>query len=85
MDINTLSVLSLGMESLLKIDQHGKIVLNLASLWSQPNKLTYVFNLRKGVKFWDGKPMTPADVVYSFNRHLDPKTQSQDARASSRT
>ena len=79
MDINTLSVLSLGMESLLKIDQHGKIVPNLASSWSQPNKLTYVFNLRKGVKFWDGKPMTPADVVYSFNRHLDPKTQSQDA------
>jgi peptide/nickel transport system substrate-binding protein len=79
MDINTLSVLSLGMESLLKIDQHGKIVPNLATSWTQPNKLTYVFNLRHGVKFWDGKPMTPADVVYSFNRHLDPKTQSQDA------
>jgi peptide/nickel transport system substrate-binding protein len=79
MDINTLSVLSLGMESLLRIDQHGKIVPNLATSWKQSNKLTYVFNLRPGVKFWDGKPLTPADVVYSFNRHLDPKTQSQDA------
>ncbi|MGZ4356472.1 MAG: ABC transporter substrate-binding protein, partial [Gaiellaceae bacterium] len=58
MDINTLSVLSLGMESLLRIDAHGNIVPNLATSWKQPNKLTYVFNLRKGVKFWDGKPMT---------------------------
>ena len=48
MDINTLSVLSLGLESLLRIDQHGKIVPNLAVSWKQPNKLTYVFNLRRG-------------------------------------
>src|SRR5262249_56457223 len=46
MDITTLSELSIGMESLLKIDQHGKIVPNLAASWKQPNKLTYVFNLR---------------------------------------
>lgn len=78
MDINTLTVLSLGMESLLKIDAKGKLVPNLAVSYTHPNLLTYVFNLRKGVKFWDGKPMTPADVTYSMNRHLDPKTQSQD-------
>jgi ABC-type transport system substrate-binding protein len=46
MDINTLSVLSLGMESLLRIDQQGKLVPNLAVSWKQPNALTYVFNLR---------------------------------------
>ena len=78
MDINTISVLSLGMESLLKIDGQGHIVPNLAASYTRPNLLTYVFNLRKGVKFWDGKPMTPADVAWSLNRHLDPKTQSQD-------
>ncbi len=78
MDINTISVLSLGMESLLKIDGHGHLVPNLATSYTRPNLLTYVFNLRKGVKFWDGKPMTPADVTWSLNRHLDPKTQSQD-------
>jgi len=79
MDINTLSVLSLGLESLLRIDQKGQFVPNLATSYSQPNPLTYVFNLRKGVKFWDGKPMTPADVVWSMNRQIDPKTQSQDS------
>ena len=78
MDINTITALSLGMESLLKIDAKGDLVPNLAVSYTRPNLLTYVFNLRKGVKFWDGKPMTPADVAWSMNRHLDPKTQSQD-------
>jgi peptide/nickel transport system substrate-binding protein len=79
MDINTLSVLSLGLESLLRINDQGKLVPNLAVSWKEPNNLTYVFDLRRGVKFWDGHPMTPADVVYSFMRQIDPKTQSQDA------
>ena len=32
-----------------------------------------VFRLRPGVKFWDGHPVTPADVVYSLDRNTDPK------------
>ncbi len=34
---------------------------------SKDNK-TFTFNLRSGVKFSDGKPLTPADVVFSINR-----------------
>src|SRR5215218_1462135 len=49
MDINTISVLSLGMESLLRIDAKGHLVPNLAVSYTHPNLLTYVFNLRKGV------------------------------------
>ena len=30
--------------------------------------LTWTFNLRPGVKFSDGTPLTPADVVFSINR-----------------
>jgi peptide/nickel transport system substrate-binding protein len=33
-----------------------------------PNKLTYTFTLRKGVKFSTGKPMTSADVVFSLDK-----------------
>src|SRR5262245_24615348 len=33
----------------------------------------YVFRLRKGVKWHDGKPLTAADVVYSFHRVADKK------------
>jgi peptide/nickel transport system substrate-binding protein len=32
-----------------------------------------VFTLRPGVKFWDGHSVTPADVVYSLDRAMNPK------------
>jgi peptide/nickel transport system substrate-binding protein len=38
---------------------------------------TWVFTLRKGVTFHDGKPLTPADVVYSVMRHKDPAVASK--------
>ena len=31
-----------------------------------------VFTLRPGVKFWDGHPVTSADVVYSLGRQMNP-------------
>lgn len=38
--------------------------------------LTYTIKLRSGMTFTDGKPVTAADVVYSFKRILDPATKS---------
>ena len=38
---------------------------------------TWVFTLRKGVTFHDGKALAPADVVYSVMRHKDPATASK--------
>ncbi len=38
--------------------------------------LTYTIKLRAGMVFSDGKPVTSADVVYSFSRILDPATKS---------
>lgn len=37
--------------------------------------LTYTFTLREGVKFHNGEPLTAADVLWSWNRDMDPKTQ----------
>jgi peptide/nickel transport system substrate-binding protein len=49
----------------------------LAESWTQsPDGLTYVFNLRKDVKFCDGKPMKAEDVVYTIKRWIDPETKS---------
>ncbi|MDL4813694.1 ABC transporter substrate-binding protein [Actinomadura opuntiae] len=48
----------------------------LATSFDHPDDLTYVIHLREGVKFWDGKPVTPDDVVYSVKRLLDPKLGS---------
>ena len=50
---------------------------NLARSMHQPDPVTYVYKLRHGVKFWDGSPLTAADVVYSMNKHLDPKAASE--------
>ena len=51
---------------------------DLAESWAQPNETTYVFKLRKGVK-WQAKPpvngreLTADDVVFSVNHFLTVK------------
>ncbi|MFI5801492.1 ABC transporter substrate-binding protein [Streptomyces sp. NPDC051561] len=42
--------------------------------WKGPR--TLVLDLRPDVKFWDGSPMTPQDVIHSLERQKDPKTQA---------
>src|ERR1700733_9332348 len=50
----------------------------LASSWTyDPANLKYVFQIRSGVKFWDGTTMTIDDVVFSLTRHIDKKVGSQ--------
>ena len=41
-----------------------------------PDGLTYTFKLRHGVKFHNGREMTAEDVAYSYDRTVNPKTQS---------
>lgn len=49
----------------------------LAEEFSTKDAQTWVFKLRKGVTFHDGKPLTPADVVFSIMRHKNPATASK--------
>lgn len=49
----------------------------LAESFTTKDAKTWVFTLRKGVTFHDGKPLTPADVVWSIARHKDPATASK--------
>ncbi|MGW1025651.1 ABC transporter substrate-binding protein [Streptomyces sp. NPDC002577] len=50
----------------------------LAASWTNPNPTTLVYKIRKGVKFWDGSPLTATDVAYSLNRNLDDKVASNN-------
>lgn len=63
-------------DNLLRITPTWKIEPGIAKSWSTPNPLTIVYNIRKGVKFWDGHPLTAADVVYSLQREMNPATGS---------
>lgn len=64
-------------DSLLVLDEKGDVLPSLATRWVAGNNgLTYTFTLRSGVKFSDGSPLTSKDVVYSFQRILNPKTAS---------
>lgn len=44
----------------------------LATKARNPDPTTWVYDIRKGVKFWDGKELTAEDVAYSMSRNLDP-------------
>jgi peptide/nickel transport system substrate-binding protein len=62
-------------EKLVDWDPNLNVVPMLAEKWDvSADGLTYTLNLRKGVKFNNGKDLTAEDVVYSLQRNADPKT-----------
>lgn len=57
-------------ESLMTRDENNHPILELAeAMIEAPDHLTYTFRLRQGIQFHNGKPMTSADVVASFDRY----------------
>lgn len=52
----------------------GKIVPDLAQSWTHPSRLKYIFKLRAGVRFSNGKLVTAADWKYSFDVMMSPKS-----------
>jgi peptide/nickel transport system substrate-binding protein len=62
---------SLMCESLLRQAPDGSLEPGLATVVNL-SPTTMVFTLRPRVKFWNGHPVTPADVVYSLDRQFNP-------------
>jgi len=54
-------------DGLVQRDAQTNVVPDLAESWETPNPLTYVFHLRRGVKFHDGRPLTSADVKFTLD------------------
>lgn len=61
---------------LTRLNENMEVVPDLAEKWEVPDPTTYVFTLRQGVKFHNGRELTSADVKYTFERILDPQTAS---------
>jgi len=62
---------SLIFDSLVELDDHRIPHGDLAETWEMPDPATYVFHLRSGVKFQDGRLLTSADVKYTFDSITD--------------
>jgi peptide/nickel transport system substrate-binding protein len=62
--------------TLVAYDAKMNIVPELAESWTNPDNTTYLFKLRKGVKFHDGSEFNAEAVKFSLDRVLDPNTKS---------
>lgn len=68
------AVRGIAYEPLIDFDKDSKVVPALATSWKvSPDGKLYTFNLRRGVKFHNGKELTAADVKWSAMYAMDPK------------
>lgn len=64
-------------EELVRLSVNGTLEPRLATEWrSSPDAKAWVFKIRKGVQFHNGKEMTPDDVVATMLRHSGKDTKS---------
>lgn len=63
-------------DNFVELDEHLQVVPKLAASLEHPDPLTWVATVRRGVRFHDGRPLTSADVVFTFGQFLDPDVVS---------
>jgi len=68
-------IASMIYNGLVKYDKNMNIVGDLAKSWDiSADGLVITFHLRRGVKWHDGYPFTAADVFYTYQVTIDPRT-----------
>jgi peptide/nickel transport system substrate-binding protein len=74
------SVLPSIFSSLVQFDEALGLIPDLAETWTvSEDGLEYVFTLRPGLTFHNGAPLTSADVLYTYERTIDPDLASPHA------
>ncbi|MGB4222180.1 MAG: ABC transporter substrate-binding protein, partial [Smithellaceae bacterium] len=69
------SIAGMIYNGLVKYDKNMNITGDLAESWDvSQNGLVITFHLRRGVKWHDGSDFTSADVLYTYQVTVDPKT-----------
>src|SRR4029453_1795688 len=64
-------------DPLIRRDKNLKLEPALATKWGQTDPTTWFFDIRPGVKFHDGSPLTADDIVFSLNRANGPGSNMQ--------
>ncbi|MBI3604536.1 MAG: ABC transporter substrate-binding protein [Nitrospirae bacterium] len=72
---------SLIFSRLVRLDSSSRIKGDLAQSWEMSGPLTYLFHLKKNLRFSDGDPLTSEDIQFTFESILDPKTASPHRKA----
>jgi len=76
-DIYDVGVTQQIIEGLVQYSDNLMVIPCIAESWeSSRDNLRWRFNLKKGIKFHNGREVIAEDFVYSFTRILDPKTDS---------
>jgi peptide/nickel transport system substrate-binding protein len=68
--VSEMAVHSHFYESLVTTDPEMRIRPCLARHWENPDASTWIFHIRPGIRFHDGRPLRAEDVVYSIRRPL---------------
>jgi len=63
-------------DNLVTRDDAGAIVPQIATAWRQISETEIEFDIRPGVRFHDGAPLTAEDVAFSIQRIIDPALRS---------
>lgn len=68
---NRARITGLIYSNLVRFATDGSVVPDLAESWEMPDDRTYIFHLRHGVKFHNGRELVADDVVFTFARLMD--------------
>ena len=65
--------------TILDYDEHENLIPVLSETLPEisPDGLTYTFQLKSGIQFSNGRELVAEDVIYSIERHFDPRNLSQ--------
>ncbi|HEX3240829.1 MAG TPA: ABC transporter substrate-binding protein [Solirubrobacterales bacterium] len=66
-------------DNILRFEADGSGAPAIAKSVANPNPKTFVYEIRPGIKFWNGDEVTAEDVAYSLARNLDPQVASHFA------
>ena len=75
-DTDSYSIYRNIFDNLVTRDAEAKIVPQIATAWRYVDDTTIEFDIRQGVTFHDGSPLTPDDVAFSIRRIISPDLKS---------
>ncbi|MBI4524982.1 MAG: ABC transporter substrate-binding protein [Deltaproteobacteria bacterium] len=75
-DANSTRIASLIFDSLVRLDEYSRVQPQLAERWEAIDDQTYLFHLRKGITFQNGKPLTARDVKFTYDSVMRPQSLS---------